>query len=453
GLAERLHPADLPAVLAVPGVAWWSSLLGVLVLVAVGLVMTAVMQSSTAAIAVTLSAYFTGAIGLDQGCALIIGQNIGTATSSAMAAIGASSTAKRLALAYVLFKVIAAVIALLLFPVFTPILISASRTIDGVTLLAGYHTAYNVVGVLVLLPLMDQFTRFVERILPERNIGLTRCLDPAALATPIAAVEAVRRTVARALIAVCRSLDNALQAASRGEAVWSGKDAVSVPAAADALRQAQIFMSDVSGPPESDDEQRRLTNTLHALEHASRLAEAAGDKAEFTALNGGPDDVRASRLCADAMRNAVVAASEVAARNVGGDHVTPIEARSVGRELPGAETFDLSSASTGKPLCGWRAAGKHWPSCSAGIAVRRSAQSRVERSRAARRSLASMRSGASAHVRITLGAPQRTSSVAHNAAADQSAWAHEKGVCLWTECAEFLKSAGVFSLWKLGASV
>src|SRR5262249_46970755 len=202
------HPADLPAVLGVPGVAWWSSLLGVLVLVAVGLVMTAVMQSSTAAIAVTLSAYFTGAIGLDQGCALIIGQNIGTATSSAMAAIGASGTAKRLALAYVLFKVIAAVIALLLFPVLTPILISASRTIDGVTLLAGYHTAYNVVGVLVLLPLMDQFTRFVERILPERTSALTRCLDPAALTTPIAAVEAVRRTVARALIAVCRSLDN-----------------------------------------------------------------------------------------------------------------------------------------------------------------------------------------------------------------------------------------------------
>src|SRR5215475_10085021 len=99
GLAERLHPEDLPAVLAAPGVAWWSSLLGVLALVAVGLLTTAVMQSSTAAIAVTLSAYFTGAIGLDQGCALIIGQNIGTATSSAMAAIGASSTAKRLALA------------------------------------------------------------------------------------------------------------------------------------------------------------------------------------------------------------------------------------------------------------------------------------------------------------------------------------------------------------------
>ena len=54
---------------------------------------------------------------LDQGAALIIGQNIGTATSSALAAIGASTTAKRLALAYVLFKVIAAIIAIVAFPV------------------------------------------------------------------------------------------------------------------------------------------------------------------------------------------------------------------------------------------------------------------------------------------------------------------------------------------------
>jgi hypothetical protein len=63
-----------------------------------------------------------------------------------------------------------------------------------------------------------------------------------------------------------------------------------------------------------------------------------------------------------------------------------------------------------------------------------------------------MRSGASAHVRITLGAPQRTSSVAHNAAADQSAWAREKGGCLWTECAKFLKSAGLLSLGNSGAN-
>src|SRR5262247_3094986 len=147
GLAERLHPADLPAVLAGPDAGWFAGLVGVLVLVVVGLVMTALMQSSTAAIAVTLSAHYAGAVGLDQACALIIGQNIGTATSSALAAIGASTTAKRLAIAYVLFKLIAAVIALALFPIVTPLLVRASTAIDGVTLLAGYHTAFNVIGV------------------------------------------------------------------------------------------------------------------------------------------------------------------------------------------------------------------------------------------------------------------------------------------------------------------
>src|SRR6516164_1891249 len=243
GLAERLHPANLPTIYG-PGVSWWSSLLGALALIVVGLAMTAVMQSSTASIAVTLSAYFAGAVGLDQACGLIIGQNIGTATSSALAAIGASSTAKRLALAYILFKLIAALIALALFPVTIPLLVRASKTIDGVTLLAGYHTAYNVVGVAVLLPLIDRFTRFVERILPERASPLTRCLDPAALETPIAAEEAVRRTVARSLGTMCGSIGEALTATNHGAPVRAGKEPVSVTAASDALRQAREFMSE-----------------------------------------------------------------------------------------------------------------------------------------------------------------------------------------------------------------
>ncbi|MFH0303180.1 Na/Pi symporter [Bradyrhizobium sp. 31Argb] len=322
GLAERLHPADLPAVLASPEAGWWSGLFGVLVLVVVGLVMTALMQSSTAAVAVTLSAYFAGAVGLDQACALIIGQNIGTATSSGLAAIGASTTAKRLAIAYVLFKLIAAVIALVLFPVVIPLLVRASSTVDGVTLLAGYHTAYNVVGVVVLLPFVNWFTRLVERILPERGSPLTRCLDPSALASPIVAVEAVRRTIARALATVCASIEAAL--AGRAEPIRLGKDAASVQDAADALRQAQIFLSDVTGPPETDDEQQRLTSTLHALDHASRLTEMANSGINFGSVGGGPEDIRAAELCAEAMRSAAAIARGVAApRAAGSPQVMP----------------------------------------------------------------------------------------------------------------------------------
>jgi phosphate:Na+ symporter len=322
GLAERLHPADLPAVLAGPDARWWSGLAGVLALVVVGLVMTALMQSSTAAVAVTLSAYYAGAVGLDQACALIIGQNIGTATSSALAAIGASTTAKRLAIAYVLFKLIAAVIALVLFPVVIPLLMRATDSVDGVTLLAAYHTAYNVVGVVVLLPLVGWFTRVVERILPERGSPLTRGLDPSALATPIVAVEAVRRTIARALTTICGSIEARL--AGRAEPIRLGKAAVSVQDAADALRQAQIFLSDVTGPPDSDDEQQRLTSTLHALDHASRLADAASGGINFGSVGGGPEDIRAAELCAEVMRSAAAIARGVAVpTRVAGSPVVP----------------------------------------------------------------------------------------------------------------------------------
>jgi phosphate:Na+ symporter len=303
GAAELLHPSNLPAVLG-SGTGWWSGLFGVLALILAGLAMTAVMQSSTAAVAVTLSAYFAGAVGLDQACALIIGQNIGTATSSALAAIGASSTAKRLALAYVLFKIVAASIALVLFPITTPLLMHLAKSVDGVTLLAAYHTAFNVVGVVVLLPLIEKFTRFVERILPERAEPGTRFLDRAALETPLAAEEAVRRTVAHALADMCRAVS---------EALLAGLNAVSVAKAADALQRAREFMSEVSAPPESKDEQERLTHTLFALTYAVRLAEVASDSGEldFGAVPSGVDEMRARELCVEAMQNAVLIAESV----------------------------------------------------------------------------------------------------------------------------------------------
>jgi phosphate:Na+ symporter len=300
GLAEQLHPSDLPAIFGA-GVSWWSSVWGTLALVGLGLLMTAVMQSSTAAIAVTLSAYFAGAISLEQSCALIIGQNIGTATSSALAAIGASSTAKRLALAYILFKLIAAAIALALFPATIHLINRAANHFEGVTLLAAYHTAYNVIGVAVLLPLINHFTRLVERILPERRSPLTRNLDPAALTTPLAAEEAVRRTIARALATMCESVTTALTA----------KTSIATTEAGDALRQAWQFMSEASGPPESDEEQARLTHTLHALDEATRMAEVAGEAGELGATSNQPEDARAVELCTQAMQNATLIANQI----------------------------------------------------------------------------------------------------------------------------------------------
>ena len=279
GLAEQLNPADLPAVLGEPGVPWWSGALGVLALVATGIVMTTVMQSSTAAITVTISALFANAINLDQALALVIGQNIGTSTSSAMAAIGASSTAKRLAVAYVAFKLIAAVVALVSFPVVVRLMLRASASVDPVTLVAIYHTAYNVVGVAILLPLIGPFTRVIERIVPEPTSTFAGPLDPSALdAVPTVAVEAVRRTVARVLDALCTSAGAPADSAMVGEA-------------SAALNQARVFLSKVTEPWESEQETQWLISTVHALDHTIRLVEATQQSAKTEVTLDGPDEL------------------------------------------------------------------------------------------------------------------------------------------------------------------
>jgi phosphate:Na+ symporter len=67
----------------------------------------------------------------------------------------------------------------------------------------------------------------------------------------------------------------------------------------------------MNGPLESKDDQRRLTSTLHALDHASRLAETAGPEGGFETATGDPGGVRAMKLCAEALRSTALIAGTV----------------------------------------------------------------------------------------------------------------------------------------------
>lgn len=317
GLAESLHPADLPAVLGAPGVEWTAGSVGLVTLIVVGLAMTAVMQSSTAAIAVTISAFHAGAVGLEQGAALIIGQNIGTATSSALAAIGASATAKRLALAYVLFKSIAALIAIAIFPFTAALMRRFAASVDGATLLAAYHTAYNVVGVAVLLPAMPWFTRVVERLLPSKETALERALDPSALVNPVVAVETTRRVVAEILKTTAASVSAALSAGAEGMTQRAAT-------AAAALEEARDFLSELKEPPETEAERLRMTSTLHALDHALQLVQILGEGGRPGQAPGAPDEPRAAAMCDQALRATQTVAASITAESALTGRAEPI---------------------------------------------------------------------------------------------------------------------------------
>jgi phosphate:Na+ symporter len=206
---------------------------------------------------------------------------------------------------------VAALIAIVLFPFVTPAIVRAAQTIDATTLLAAYHTAYNVVGVAVLLPLMGPFTRLIERLVPERGSPFTKYLDPASLRSPMVAVEAVRRTIERALETLCGATASGLEGAAKGAMVRPALDEVTRLQASHGVREASDFLSKSDAPP-SEEGHAWFTSTVHALDHASHLAQAVDTMARTGVATDGPEEMNAAALCARSMRDAAGAAANLA---------------------------------------------------------------------------------------------------------------------------------------------
>ncbi len=162
---------------------------GALLLVGLGVLMTVLVQSSSAAMATTLATLDAGAITLHDAAFLAIGQNIGTTITAVVGSLGGSVAARRTAMAHVTFNLGTAIPALFLV---TPMLVLATR-IDGdpVVSLAYFHTTFNLLGLVLFLPLVQVLARALERFVPDADNPLTRSLDKAALQTPGAAEAAI----------------------------------------------------------------------------------------------------------------------------------------------------------------------------------------------------------------------------------------------------------------------
>jgi phosphate:Na+ symporter len=258
--SDYLNPASFPG----------SGLAGRLLLVVIGAAMTVVLQSSSAAVATTLTALHSGAIGLDQAAALVVGQNIGTTVTAALAAAGASVGARRTAAAHILFNLVTGAVAFLLIPVLLRLETSlwpGSGVPDPELLIAAFHTTFNLLGVVVLLPLAAPFARMIERIVPERGPAFTRHLDLSATSVPGIAPEVARRTVlevAGALVSVLRRL--------MGSQPLTRADAEQLVRADDALEETRRFIT-LAGARDGGHGAAEYVAVLHAIDHLDRLIE------------------------------------------------------------------------------------------------------------------------------------------------------------------------------------
>lgn len=274
GLTEHFNPADLP------GATFWGSL----ALVGIGFVMVVVMQASGAAVAVTLAALHAGAIDIHQGAALIIGQNIGTTLTAVIASIGASVAAKRTAAAHVVFNVLTGAIVFVLLPAFfwgVEHWEGWSGESAGAGALAAFHTGFSVLGVLIFLPLVRQFARFIEWMIPDHGSGFTRSLDPSVIQLGSVGLDAAIRSLAEILrVQVAYTLGLVRGARPTREGVARFEEARS------ALPTVAEFVARIGENGADEPDVRRRVDLMHAVDHLESLGETIDRLDDRPALLG-----------------------------------------------------------------------------------------------------------------------------------------------------------------------
>lgn len=133
----------------------------------VGIVFTAVVQSSTAVTGVIILMTMEELIGLDAALALIIGANIGTCFTAVLASLSGTTVAKRAAAVHVIINLFAGILLLIFMGPFRWMVLAISGT-DVPRQAANAHTIISAVIIVVFLPLINQLVKFVELIIPER---------------------------------------------------------------------------------------------------------------------------------------------------------------------------------------------------------------------------------------------------------------------------------------------
>ena len=160
-----------------------NSILPTILVIGIGAIITMAVQSSSATMAMTMTLAVNGLIDFPTACALILGENIGTTVTANIAAIGASTDARRAALVHMIFNVSGVIWVLLLFHnVFVPLIDSivpgnptdldiAARSSVIADHMAAFHTIFNVANALIFLPLAGMLAKAAIWVIPTSKKG------------------------------------------------------------------------------------------------------------------------------------------------------------------------------------------------------------------------------------------------------------------------------------------
>jgi phosphate:Na+ symporter len=223
--------------------------LGVLLALFVGLVLTALVQSSSAAIAIVLTASASGIFSPLAGAAVVIGANLGTTITALLVTLGATANAKRLAAVHVMMNLITGGVALLLL---APLwwLANQFSKVDGLvdlaTGLAAFHTLFNLLGLLLMGLVAERIITRAKQMFPVPALrsGKPHYLDSTVMQVPAMALKALQneqqRVFAQQLMRLRQLLQPAVAADGAAADVATGQLLLVIEAYADKLNRQPL---------------------------------------------------------------------------------------------------------------------------------------------------------------------------------------------------------------------
>jgi len=270
---------DLGAQITLPGTG--EDVRSAAAFVLAGIALTVLTQSSSAALAVALSAAQGGLVPLTGAAGVVIGANVGTTFTAILAALGATANAKRASAAHVVFNVVTAAVALALLPWLVRAIVAGERALGAepgpALTLAVFHSVFNVLGVLLMWPCAEALERFLLRRFRSSDEDEARPvhLDDNALAVPALALDALEREVRR-LGAVALRLARTVVPAEAGRALPELRDVRVVDALGRAIGEFVVRLNASSMAPESA---RRLPVILRVARYYETVAEVVSELA------------------------------------------------------------------------------------------------------------------------------------------------------------------------------
>jgi phosphate:Na+ symporter len=248
-------------------------LLGVLT----GMIVTFIVQSSSATVGLVLALASVGLISLNGAIPLILGDNIGTTVTALIASLGVGRSAKRAAVAHLLFNVLGTVIVLALLPFYLRVVVHTAT--DVARQVANAHTLFNVINALIFLPFTGLYAKLIRLIVPgEDRVHVTgpKYLDYGLLRVPsVAITQAIKEIVG--MLEITRQM---VRDAMAGFFEEDGARLAAVAPQEEAVDLLQLAVTEYV----TDLSQRQLgvteSETIPMLLHSVNDVERIGDHAE-----------------------------------------------------------------------------------------------------------------------------------------------------------------------------